>query len=961
MLTRTHTSVFPASRAVVLAVVSLCLLVSSVAAVEDDQDILSRMRAERRASIRQASLNADKSGSSHLFGLLVIPVDFADARLPEDWDPGALNGRLTSPAQESITRYFDVASRGLLDIRVTQAPVIHLPGTRRDYSDVGFNGYTRTRQLATESLEAVKALGLEFRRLDMDGPDNIPGTIDDDGVVDGVLILHAGSGQENDPADGLIQALQFFLAEPVVSAGVNATFYAVASLQSGPGIWAHETAHLLGLEDRYDPSLRPTGGSEVLSRGGLGRFSLMASGAWGTGDGYGAALPDAYSSSLLGWYGERNLHDSGSAPDTLRAGITSGSVDRLWTQGMSEPEFFLLETRDPEVAYPFDANIPSHQLLIYHIDETLAEGQATTDGSGERHLRASLVEADNDFKLRNGENQGVEDDFFPGPLGIFDFDPSSVPSSDGYHAPSLVSLNSITPVDGGVAYSVSVYPSARIAFEAGFTGSGGESLLDVSAWDTGSPVSALTCIVSVGSSPAWGTFADGQLSAALDFFRDPMGTWRPFEPVPWFPSADLPPDAATSLSFDFTLDGAPWSQSRTWYWKDNASVLDFDAGPWPGPWTISGPTFDTYWHRWSGPPWLTEDQTPVLACTGFEFPSPALWPDVNYANSSTIELTSAPLGPEVQAVRLIHAMEVEYLTAAITMDGGTVSWVGPDDNRVEAEPLSGWRGRISPQAVNDLHGQEALVMEGLELENDIPLWRTDIVPLPTGSPGPWRLRLSFGTNSLWRYRGWFVAAVDPVFSEPATAGFSAQWDGSPGGGLSWSWPWSRDDSLPFQVQIRRNPETPWETAAEGVFPPEPGSGGYFLSATDLLAELTGPPFSRFEVRVLGHINKGRVATRGIVVFPDGGDGQTITLGLPWPNPAHESVRFMVGIPAGGQGSVGVFDLRGRRLLEIDLGAGDHLMEWDGNDSQGARAPSGTYIIRLDGSGSPTMRKVVLIH
>jgi len=115
------------------------------------------------------------------------------------------------------------------------------------------------------------------------------------------------------------------------------------------------------------------------------------------------------------------------------------------------------------------------------------------------------------------------------------------------------------------------------------------------------------------------------------------------------------------------------------------------------------------------------------------------------------------------------------------------------------------------------------------------------------------------------------------------------------------------------------------------------------------------------VRVLGHINKGRVATRGIVVFPDGGDGQTITLGLPWPNPAHESVRFMVGIPAGGQGSVGVFDLRGRRLLEIDLGAGDHLMEWDGNDSQGARAPSGTYIIRLDGSGSPTMRKVVLIH
>lgn len=944
----------------VLAVVSLCLLVSPAAA-ESDQDILTRMRAKRRAAIRQASQNADKSGSSGLFGLMVIPVDFADARLPDSWSPDDLTGRLTSPSQESITRYFDVASRGLVEIRVTQTPVIHLPGTRRDYSDVGFNGFTRTRKLATESLEAVKALGLEFRRVDMDGPDNIPGTADDDGVVDGVLILHAASGQENDPVDGLIQALQFFLAEPVVSVGINATFYAVASLQSGPGIWAHETAHLMGLEDRYDPSLRPTGGSEVNSRGGLGRFSLMASGAWGTGGGYGAALPDAYSSSLLGWYGERNLFDSGGTPDTLLSGITSGSVDRVWTQGKAEPEFFLLETRDPAAASPYDANIPSNQLLIYHIDETLAEGQSETDGSGERHLRASLVEADNDFKLRNGENQGVEDDFFPGPLEVSNFGPFTVPSSDGYHAPSLVSLSSISPVDGGISYTVSVFPTERIEFEAAFLGSGAGARLDVSAWDTGTPVSTLTCEVSVISAPAWGSFAEGQPKTAIDFFRDPTGTWRPYEPIPWFPDDAIPDDAATSFNYEFSLDGVPWNQTRIWYWKDNASVLDFDDGPWPGRWTISGPTIDTYWHRWSGAPWLTQDQTPVLACTGFEFTTPALWPDVNYANSSTIDLISAPLGPEVKAVRLVHAMEVEYLTAAIIMDGGTVSWLGPNNEQVAAEPLSGWRGRISPQAVNDLHGVETLVTEELELENDIPLWRTDIVPLPEGSPGPWRLRLSFGSNSLWRYRGWFVASVDPVFTDPAAAAFAAEWDGFPGGGLFWSWPWSEGETLPFEVQFRRNPESPWEVVAAGSFPPDPGTGGYFLSSADLLSALTGPPYSRFEVRVLGQIDKGRVATRSIVVFPDGGDGQPVTLSLPWPNPARDSVRFMVGVPAKEQASLGVFDVMGRRLLTLTVGPGDQLMEWDGFDSHGERVPSGTYILRLDGSGSPTMRKVVLIH
>ena len=78
----------------------------------------------------------------------------------------------------------------------------------------------------------------------------------------------------------------------------------MASLHSGPGIWAHETGHLLGLEDRYDPNLRPAGGSEVLSRGGLGRFSLMASGAWGTGGSALEALRRALDAALDGT-GER--------------------------------------------------------------------------------------------------------------------------------------------------------------------------------------------------------------------------------------------------------------------------------------------------------------------------------------------------------------------------------------------------------------------------------------------------------------------------------------------------------------------------------------------------------------------------------------------------------------------------------------------------------------------------------
>ena len=44
-----------------------------------------------------------------------------------------------------------------------------------------------------------------------------------------------------------------------------------------------------------------------------------------------------------------------------------------------------------------DADIPGQDLVIYHIDENLPEGQRDDVGQDWWHLRASLVEADDDF------------------------------------------------------------------------------------------------------------------------------------------------------------------------------------------------------------------------------------------------------------------------------------------------------------------------------------------------------------------------------------------------------------------------------------------------------------------------------------------------------------------------------------------------------------------------------------
>ncbi|MCK9996839.1 MAG: hypothetical protein KAH56_11235, partial [Candidatus Krumholzibacteria bacterium] len=167
MLIALRYSHFPVSARRLLCLVvllSASILFGSIANAADAED-LREMRSQRRAAMRLANLADDKSEAPSLFGLLVIPVDFADARLPDSWNGSSLTGRLTSGTGESLHNYFSIASRGRLEMRITQAPVIHLAGTRRDYSDIGLAGFTRTRALATESLQAVKDLGLEFRRL----------------------------------------------------------------------------------------------------------------------------------------------------------------------------------------------------------------------------------------------------------------------------------------------------------------------------------------------------------------------------------------------------------------------------------------------------------------------------------------------------------------------------------------------------------------------------------------------------------------------------------------------------------------------------------------------------------------------------------------------------------------------------------------------------------------------------
>jgi M6 family metalloprotease-like protein len=937
---------------------------SSLAGQVDDTNEVHRLRASRRSASRVVQNEKAGTGSPATFGLLVIPVDFSDARLPDSWQSdNLLSNQLFGSTGHTMENYFGVASQEKLDLKITLAPLVSLDGKRIDYYDRPLTGFSRSRALATEALGEVARMGLEFRRLDMDGPDGIPGSPDDDGQVDGVLILHSGPGQENDSDDGWIAPLQFFLEEPVVSGGVQASFYAVASLHSGLGIWAHETAHLLGMEDRYDPLLQPSNpGADIRSYGGLGRFSLMASGAWGTDNGLNPALPDAYSCLQLGWVVADFLPLQTPQDHSLTPWRSGGQPARVWTNGQAGTEFFLLETRDPLTTAPFDAGLPRGQMLLYHIDETVPEGFVGYDDSDQHHLRVRLIEADNDQYLRQGDDDGRDEDSFPGPLNITSLTPFSQPNSQGYTGPTLVHLENIQSHQDSVSLNISA--SLTSVLDLRFSvGDGSPHPLDVKVESRGLPISSLDCRLNIRGEVG-AEFPDG--TQTREFSLHQSGSiWIPDEPL--LVVLSEPPGAgdSTDFHFQFTADSVEVSEDlRSWVWTADPSIFDFQNPDWVF-WDQDIPPDETgtRWHLWNQEPFLTTNGSAVLACTGEEFSNSSSWPNVQYGRRARTALISPALGPEVKAVQLIHAVEVEYLHPGTVMDGGVVFWEGPDGKLIPASPVDGWDAVISAQSNNPLAGVQAFGDSLLTLdEANFPQWRCDVLPVPE-TVGPWSLRLEFSSNYLWRQRGWFIAEMLPLDTRPESA-FPIFWDSGEAtcpGGLFWIYPTPNVDfSDPtvefFDAGLGRFVEVPHLESEV-----RPCEDGFFVPGDVLLKNLPLSGLHRQQVRLRCHWQGNVVVSENVVVFADGGAEPVVYLEQPFPNPSPGGVKFLVDIPAGQSARLRIFDLRGRQVHSQEYTSGRQQIFWSGSDKNGRKLASGSYYFKLEGSGFSSTRKVVLIR
>ncbi len=84
----------------------------------------------------------------------------------------------------------------------------------------------------------------------------------------------------------------------------------------------------------------------------------------------------------------------------------------------------------------------------------------------------------------------------------------------------------------------------------------------------------------------------------------------------------------------------------------------------------------------------------------------------------------------------------------------------------------------------------------------------------------------------------------------------------------------------------------------------------------------------------------------------------------FPNPFNPRTRiaFALGVAARAELSIHAVDGRlVRRLLDAELPAGEHEVEWDGRDERGAAAASGVYFFRLQAGTAVLSRKLSLIR
>ena len=360
--------------------------------------------------------------------ILVIPARFADG-LPISIGATVLGNRFFGSGSGELTQTFRLASGASFALRGDVTNWFQSSVTVAAARGPGPLSVEGEQPYVIEAIEHAAAI-VDYGRYDNDGPDGKPNSGDDDGLVDGgVVILNSElnvycSGGRGPHPHALTQwrvgGQPLATRDPrpgggFVSVGGYVLMSATGCSPTGNVVptLAHELGHLLfGLPDIYQPFGVSVTEPWTVRRWVLGCWELMAAGSgWGCGSG--TPLYDgrvgtlgAWTRGLIGWVNPTVIPTDRDASYELFALGHGGTVLRL---PIREGEYLLLEYREPQ---PGDALPPAAGVLVYHVADSLPLYPPTPA----RFSRVSLIEADDDDGLTRteleGGNRGVAADAF---------------------------------------------------------------------------------------------------------------------------------------------------------------------------------------------------------------------------------------------------------------------------------------------------------------------------------------------------------------------------------------------------------------------------------------------------------------------------------------------------------------------------------------------------------------------
>jgi M6 family metalloprotease-like protein len=420
---------------------------------------VAMIRASRHQWLRRGTFgtlnHASAASQGKVAGRILVPVlPISFRNVPPPFTRGRYQDVIFSldPLNRaySLKTFYEQLSNGNLTIDGRVFDWIVADSTDSYYED-GCNGIgvlgpcpqrtvSRFAELLLRTLDVVSqtSSGTVWSEYDNDGPDGVPNSGDDDGVVDFVSFLHADQDGAC-PDSPHIWAHRFVIrawngGSPYVTRTpwtdhpgqfLKIDSYTIQSALGGNstcdpssampiGTLAHETGHAFGLPDLYDTDL----GNPQATQG-VGEWSLMGSGNYSRP--YSPSRYDAWSLFELGWVSVDTL----SSGREVELGPVATSDTVLYVPVPGTDEFYLLENRQSQESDTAQMNpaLGSRQkapgLLIWHIDQ----GQLDQHGlrqdnrvnSGPIH-GVALVQADgrNDLGQPGGTNRGDLGDAFPG-------------------------------------------------------------------------------------------------------------------------------------------------------------------------------------------------------------------------------------------------------------------------------------------------------------------------------------------------------------------------------------------------------------------------------------------------------------------------------------------------------------------------------------------------------------------